>query len=58
MIQVLDNRNGQEGLEITADGYGKWYAYNPNNGKLVGCMFKYQAEDAKRFPNHYDLIAE
>lgn len=56
MITILDNRKGQEGLEILECGSGKWYAVNTDNGKCIALRFRYQAEDAVKNPEYYELV--
>lgn len=55
MIQILDNRNQKEGLEIDQFGYGKWYAYNEQTDLLVGCKYKWQAQEIKQNPENWDI---
>ena len=55
MIQILDNRKGQQDLEIDNEGYGRWYAYNPKTHQIIGCKYKQEAIEIKRNPNDWDI---
>jgi len=54
MILILDNRNEKQGLEIEG-GYGKWYAYNDENNKLIACKYKYEAKEIVDNPEEWDI---
>ena len=56
-LEILDNRNHKEGLEIYEDGYGKWYAFNPETGKIMACKFKWQAQELVDNPTK-DMLVE
>lgn len=43
-FEVLDNRDGAQGLEIEEDGSGKWVVVNKKTGKIVNSKTKKDAE--------------
>ena len=54
MILIINNKNERAGLEID-NGYGKWYAYNNQNGKLIACRYKYEAQQIINNPQEWDI---
>lgn len=54
MILIINNKNERAGLEID-NGYGKWYAYNNQNGKLIPCRYKYEAQQIVNNPQEWDI---
>jgi len=55
MIHIIDNRDEKAGLEIYADGYGNWYAWNEENGKEIACKYNCQAKEIKDCPEAFDI---
>ena len=55
LIEIVDNRNEKVGLDIDAEGYGRWYAHNPLNGKIIGCKYKWQAKQIQEDPFGLDI---
>ena len=55
-LEILDNRNHKEGLDIYEGGYGKWYAFNPVNSRIIGCRFKWEAQEVIDNPRSTDIL--
>jgi len=50
MILIINNKNNRAGL-----GDSKWFAYNNENGKLIGCNYKYEAQQIINNPQEWDI---
>ena len=55
MIHIIDNRDEKADLEMYADGYGNWYAWNDESDKCIACKYKYEAKDIKDWSEHWDI---